>query len=316
MKTILLTLLSSFGIGSTAWAAGLGATCETTADCGDGLECAVVGGSDCACAAGTDCGGCEATETKACVPGPCASDADCGDGYVCASFEVPCAGATPEPACPPDASCPEPQSGGADRDCQPESRSVCAPRWVLPCADDAACGDGFTCTLEESCSCAGSSGSDVPPSDPDDASDPAPPDEDDCTCEPGTTKWCQANTITCDDDAQCPDGWSCLRGDTTTETCAAPAGGEPECAPSEPADDDTSGTCAPPGASYGGDSRDVGQELGIPTDAAFDGSNETPHTPTDGTPSAASGGCGGADGALGFALVGLALALVTRRRVA
>lgn len=317
MKPLLIGLVVMLGSG-TALGAGLGEECEVASDCAEGLACEVIGGVDCACPAGPDgsaddCEACTPVEERACVPGPCSDDGDCGDGFVCATFEVPCAGSTP--SCDPDSSC-EPRE---EEPCEEETLSVCAPRWVLPCADDAACGDGFTCVAEEICTCSGGGSDDPRGEEPDGSGDEfAPPPEDDCACEPGDTKWCKPDEITCDADAQCPDGWSCGHGDTASTPCALPedGSGEPNCMPREE-EEPGPGRCEPPGGAYGGDSRDLGEELGIPTNAEFDdGASTDPDGPTNGAVTDPATGCGASGGALGLMLALAGLALAFRRRVA
>jgi hypothetical protein len=138
-----------------------------------------------ACAPGSDCPPCDAT-VLACVPEPCSSDADCETDMVCLKqTQQECSGEA-APACPPGATCDLPAPAPAE--CNTVESSQCVPRWSLPCATAASCGDGFSCVERESCSCPGSpgssgggssgsggasSGGSTPPSRP--GTEPAPP---------------------------------------------------------------------------------------------------------------------------------------------
>jgi hypothetical protein len=299
----------------SAWAA-LGDTCATDADCGAGLVCETVGGTACACAAGESCDCPEATELKACMPGPCESDTDCGDGLICVSYEVPCA--TPAIACTPDSECPEPPP------CTPTTASVCAPRWVLPCEQASDCGEGFTCDPIEVCTCSGGASEPATPvpAPPDSGSgdsgssgsgdsgssgssdSEAPPPPEDCTCAPGEEFACRPVEVACEDDAACPSGWSCIKADAVSTPPCAP---DQPCDPLPPQEPMTSGTCAPAGWALASDTGTGGTDRGL---EVANGSAEVAPTasPTSDVQTSGGGCAGGAASATFlFALGGLIL---------
>ena len=221
--------------------------CEVDADCEQGFECQVTGGSSCAgpaCAPDEDCEPvvCETEEFRSCVPGSCETDSDCAENMVCESHEL---GACSQPACSSDGDCPE-------AECTSEVYSRCEYRWNLSCEAAADCGEGFDCVELEECSCSGgeagvptdnagtpgagataSSGSTsagsgtqasggapssggegaagpVPPADP--AVDPlAPALPPDCECAPSGVGYCALQEIECGSDAECPADWSCVK---------------------------------------------------------------------------------------------------------
>jgi len=324
-------------VGSPGARAAIGDACEVDADCGAGLACEIVGGTGCACPSGGECEPCESEDIKACVPGPCATDADCGAGLVCVTFEVPCANVS-TPDCPPGVDCGSAEDDEA-RGCEdgPETASICAPRWVLPCEAAADCGAGFTCEPIEICECSGGGGTPTDPgvpasgggsdssgssgsSDDDEGGARMPPPEEDCTCAPGDSNQCRPIEVACDDDADCAEGWSCDRAPVAT-TCAVPEGGDAGSCDERPAEPGP-GVCQPAGW-YGGGGRD--DDFGVPTDAqevahAGDGGGvpngpEVDEDGVGGNATTPSSGCGGApaSSALALALAGLALALRRRR---
>jgi hypothetical protein len=222
-------------------------TCSSNADCGQGFECTVVGGTGCAssgaapaCPPGGDCPladrgpqpECTPTYIMACTPAHCTSDAQCAAGMVCHAWTSGCAStdfAAPDCACPSDA--PDCGCGGTVPACTPTTESFCTPRYMLPCSQAADCGQGFSCEQQQSCGCAGggSAGSPAPnPSDPAEpgAGAPLPPDtgtagssgmsppadplpEPDCTCEPSGIFACIPQEIACESTSDCPGGWLC-----------------------------------------------------------------------------------------------------------
>ena len=269
ITTTLTAALPVLGAGVT-WAVPAAppseGECAEDSQCPAGYTCEVTGGSSCACPAGEACDCGAPVEYRSCVPGPCASDADCGDGMVCATYEVPCAGV--DVPCSSDGNCGEPPPS-----CESETKSICAPRWVLPCQVDADCGSGFTCEETEICTCSGGGGTPTEPDSPGggdsgsgssgEAPDAMPP-ADDCTCEPSGTKYCHAVEVTCSDASACPSGWTCETY-TSAIDCAAPDpadGSEPPpCdVPADPPA--SSGICLPP---YGGTF-----DSGVPRDASAD----------------------------------------------
>lgn len=137
------------------------------------------------CAPGSDCPPCQGT-VLACVPEPCSSDSDCDTDMVCLEqTQTECSGSGEAPACAPGEKCDAPPPEPAD--CNTVTTSQCVPRWTLPCATAANCGDGFSCVEQESCGCTGSSGGSsgsggassggaTPPSTP--GTEPAPPSSD------------------------------------------------------------------------------------------------------------------------------------------
>jgi len=108
------------------------------------------------------------------------------------------------------------------------------PRYVLPCATASDCGSGFQCeSTGQECSCSGSNGS-AGGSDPADGGTPAPvpaPAEPDCVCEPSKELRCQAASVSCEKNGDCPADWSCAvvasRGDCTSPATPTPNPGDP-----------------------------------------------------------------------------------------
>jgi hypothetical protein len=255
------------------------ASCGSDSACGYGFECVVVGTSGCPptppCASDAACPEpepCTATDVYGCAPAHCQQDADCASGMVCHGWEQPCA--TTDCACPPGQEC----DCGAPVSCEPETVSLCTPRYLLPCQTAADCGTGFTCQEAETCTCSGSGGkapagsgsgaAPLPPSDGEADPAPTPPD---CTCEPSGVKQCVPQEIGCDSDAACPAGWTCEAGDiATTPGCAGP-----DC-PTQPAPTPTPSQCRPP--YYGG-----GGGVGVSTPTA-PGSGGGKETPNEGAP--------------------------------
>jgi hypothetical protein len=249
--------------------------CADDSDCDGGFSCQVAGTSgacavpacapddaDCAKLA-PECG--EPMEFKACQPAPCEEDSDCGGGnMVCHEYEQPstCSGGT-APAAAPMMVCPDGQDCPAEKPAEPppqpecttpETKSVCTPRYVLPCEHDADCGAGFNCKERISMSCsgsgsAGSSSGGSTPSDPgaggadgggDDAKpalEPAPlPADETCTSEPTGEFYCELQEMPCDATADCPADFECVSNPNRAVCVSA---GEPTtpsdgAAPSDP----------------------------------------------------------------------------------
>ncbi len=267
-------------------------TCSADTDCQHGFTCQVTGMSACAsspCAPGQTCPPpppCTPTEYKECEPGPCTVDTDCADGMVCDSQDVSnCTEPAPLPSCPPDQKCPVP-----DPVCTTTTVKQCVPRYMLPCTADADCGAGFTCVPDQECGCSGgggfgvadagvAKGGDLPPPPPT-ATAPAPvpttsggvptpapapttsggvptpaPVPTDCTCTNLPTSHCQANTVSCTSNTDCPANWTCdiatvISGGSGS--CSKNADGSMTCTtdPTPPPPAPTSGTCAPPYSGY------------------------------------------------------------------
>ncbi|MCB9727328.1 MAG: hypothetical protein H6746_02465 [Deltaproteobacteria bacterium] len=267
--SMLVLSLGALGLSTSAFAADEG-ECLTDAECPQGYTCEITGGSGCACPSEGPCTPCETVDYHECVPGPCQSDADCGDGLVCVSWTESCDALTTTPACAPDVPCeqapaPEPEQ------CEPVTRSACAPKWAAPCEAASDCGAGFDCVAVESCTCGGvetspptpadAGSADAAPAVPRDPAEggsgaPAPPEErpDDsaCDCGPSGELMCQPQERECDTAAECPAEWSCEHGDTASPppTCVAMPGGESSC--DVPASDaeaaaPSKGICYPPG---------------------------------------------------------------------
>ncbi len=166
---------------------------------------------------------------------PCSVDADCGDPYlVCTPTQVyacfPVDGGTI--LNPPDA--------GACQTQIPSTVSLCTPSYQWPCHIASDCGPaGFTCKLNAGNVCTSSG----------------------CTA----IAQCESNYVQCDQDSECPAGWSCY----------APTGGNASgCAASGCDGDAGAGGAASPKACY-------------PPYASFHGSSVA-GTPSVSTPHAAT----------------------------
>jgi MYXO-CTERM domain-containing protein len=295
--TALAGLFWLSAVGSAAAAEPCGDT-----SCPKGYACEEVAAAcpAIACAPGSECPPCDAT-VLACVPEPCSSDADCETDMVCLKqTQQECSGEA-APACPPGATCDLPAPAPAD--CNTVESSQCVPRWSLPCATAASCGDGFSCVERESCSCSGSDGGGssgsggasgggstppsrpgtepAPPSDPGNSgsdddkapepaevppSDPATPLPPDCVCEPSGEKACVLNEVACDADSDCPSGWTC--GDNPDGVCWASSDGSTGCEPGDPPK-----LCLPPYTNLGGG--------GYPTRGEDSGGSGSPTTPDE-----------------------------------
>lgn len=288
------------------------AACTTNTDCPQGFTCQVIGQTTCpaiACAPGETCPTCTPTTAMDCMPAPCTTDADCGPDMVCYTQTSTVCSA---PTCAPGTTCSNLTT------CTDTTTSTCVPKYTLPCTTDSDCGTGFSCVPEQSCVCSGGSvgtgstgGGTVstgyvdggvttsptqpypydgggildpyyPPPYPYDAGSGS------CTCTPGTTSYCQAQTITCTTNANCPTGWTCQEvggytmcsgvastmdgGGTTTPTCTT-----------------VSGTlqCVPPYSQYvyptktGTYTAANGETLGAPTAGATSSPDGGQHTVGD-----------------------------------
>jgi len=280
-------------------------SCNDDSECEQGFECTVVGASGCAAAApapscipGQPCDApepqpCETVELKACTPAACTSDAQCAEGMVCHSWTQPCAsGGCACSSDVPDCKCDPPPA------CEPETTSMCTPRYLLPCEQASDCGAGFTCEQQAvPCACGGSSaGAPTPGAGAADPGAPgfAPPagsggqpsgeplpNPEPCVCEPSNVYTCVAQVIECTNDAACPAGWACEQ-EAQADRPACGGDGCPEPEPLPPA----RSICRP--VYYGSGGVDVGLP-GVP------GSDPAP-TGNVGSGDAESGDNKGADG--------------------
>jgi len=299
--------------------------CVEDADCPTGYVCDVVGGVGCAtvaCPPDEPCPEPEPCENQVfmgCVPAPCTDDADCGEGMVClsVSYEICSASTCADIVCPEGAECPEPEPCDTRSECEQRNEAFCAPSWVAPCQADADCGEGFNCVQGEQCSCDGG-GANVPS----DGGDPQEQPEPSCTCEPSGEMYCQPQEITCAQDSDCPEGWTCAETPSTGACSYDATTGEEQCTETEP------GTpmCAPPyWDSWGGSNGDYQDALERATGAEGEidlDSGEPPAAPQDDN----SDGDEGADAPVLFTcasgqvssgtavLLGLALGLLMRVR--
>jgi hypothetical protein len=312
--------------------------CSTSADCDKGFECQEVGVSDCTapapdCPPNTDCKPaapepCAPQALMECVPAACNIDSDCGAGMVCHDWTQVCPSVGC--ACPsnqPDCSCDVPA-------CEPSTEKLCTPKYVLPCTAAADCGTGFTCEEIIAGSCSGSSGSGggadpVPPSEgrplppegaagaPADvpAGGPLPPD---CTSEPTGEFMCVPQRITCDSDAECLAGWTCVAdGNVSAPACD---GGDCFAAP-EPDPQPVTNHCEP--KYYRGGVAGVDDDFGTPTSGGpkgEDGGAQNPEAASNGDADANDssacqmGRAPASRGVLGIALMLGALFGLSRRR--
>jgi len=244
--------------GGVAWQTAAGGSGATFAAAG-GATYAVAGGASKTMpvpvggSAGVSCG---TVQVKQCVASPCTADSECSVGWSCktdAYSTCPTAPATNGgasaigiPAAAGVGNAGFVAAGGSASDvampvggssavvCTTVSQSTCQPNAQGPCtvADD--CGPGYDCVEQTSCGCSGSAsvGSSsgtagaanymmpYPGTGGSGATAPA------CTCSSTGVKGCQAQTIACLADADCPETWSCVGvGDPTaavTATCQPP----------------------------------------------------------------------------------------------
>lgn len=158
----------------------IGQPCNSDAHCSTGETCEILE-HECpkACPDGQTCSGeCSPETYGSCQPASCASDADCGNGTLCIEFEG--------------------------------TRRICAPHYMTACDSSAECGTGpFACTLPD-CPCAdGNCNSQVIDAGliaPGDAhTDGAGGHE----CPANTPKECAVGHISCTNDDDCSDAWTC-----------------------------------------------------------------------------------------------------------
>ncbi len=256
MKTRVLAIVSFICAATLSLAASPLAAqdCASDEDCPKNYACEVVGGSDCAyaCPDGNPCtlpDDCVAEEIKGCVAQPCTDDSQCEEGMVCHSYTYDeCSGGSGVD-CLPEEQCLEPEPV----QCETVTESRCVPSYQAPCEQSADCGEGFDCVERMDCRCSGggtggaSGGGEVPvdsdeadggaaePASGDFGTDPSPvPDpelpssseEVPCECAPSGDFYCKMHEISCETEAECPEGWTCEPTAYGTATCAAPAEGE------------------------------------------------------------------------------------------
>lgn len=294
--------------------------CMTNADCGEGFECASVGGvsNGMACGSDDDCLDAVPMPTEefyACVPAECQTNEDCGPGLECLDFGW---SVCPAIACADD-DCP-------DVECEEVTEAYCAPAYIGGCEIAADCGEGFNCIAEEICECSGS-GAVPPDGDREDAA-PEMPWEDECTCSPSEDYYCEPIEAACLVDADCIEGWSCDQGMVSEPVLPGGPDGEdsvpaPQPDPVDPGMID--GVCVPPYGEFWTPDRNGGgyDEATESTTGHTDTNVEVPATPsvddpsTDPTrPESEDGGCQvtPARAPLGALLGGLFGLVALRRR--
>jgi len=121
-------------------------------------------GCDCQCPECPEPPPCEPRFVKTCVyePKTCSTDDDCDAGFTCVAEEVCSGGCTcgscvcpscPEGATCPPCDCPEPEPCTCDTEPSCEvTGHHCEPKQI-PCAEDAQCPEGWTCTPVGGTSC-------------------------------------------------------------------------------------------------------------------------------------------------------------------
>lgn len=184
--------------------------CSADADCADGEICAIYE-YDCApCLEGEECPPCASGTIGECVAAPepiptCNSDADCDAGDVCVSYTYEaCAGRDVVLPCDVEGDEPCAMPPVMDDECESYSEAYCVPPYYAPCQADADCGPGFVCRTAEICSC--SSGVDFD-------GNGEPNTMDDCLCEPSREMYCELIPVSCDSDADCESGLTCISED-------------------------------------------------------------------------------------------------------
>jgi hypothetical protein len=226
--------------------------CDAANPCPTGFEC-ITGSDDRACPAvdcaeGEECLQPECTggytyaycAPKACDPNGAADQ--CGDDMVCFSYESGSCSSGGAAPCAEGADCP--MVDPVEPECTTTVESYCTFKYVPPCEEAIDCGEGFECVQYEIMSCPGSAGGDTPvsgtggassggdmagapaPAQDAGASDPVPPEleapvDNGCTTELSAEKYCKAIEVTCETDAECLDGWTCVDvGGTAVGGCA------------------------------------------------------------------------------------------------
>jgi hypothetical protein len=290
-RRLLVILVVPFVMVALSQSAQAQAECDSDADCIDGFICESMGAMTCSvvCTPDGECSedpDCEAEEFSACIPGPCTSDDDCSEGMRCLELEfVEGCAAEPMPDCPPpgEGECPDYDPMPSDEDCgEVITESFCLPEWIGPCDTAADCGDGFECVPDEMCTCSGGTDSDFAPcpDDEPDCADEREEWEDDCLCEPTDETYCRPAELECDEDAACPEGWTCEEMGSMDTPCWIEEDGTEHCdeSPVEAPD----GYCMPPyfddwgwgGGSSSSDESGIDFEEAL--DAATGGGNARP----------------------------------------
>jgi MYXO-CTERM domain-containing protein len=349
LRGSLATLFALGALGAARTAAANPTSCSADSDCTKGFTCQVEGMSTCpgvvcvspagdldaaVCPPPPVCG--PPQVIKGCLPGPCTMDSDCATGMVCyADTYTNCGASVPVASCPPNADCAVPAvDAGA---CSTATMKSCVPSYDLPCTVDSDCGDGFTCVPDTITSCSGS-GSASPGSGPIDASVTAveagtvgvgafdggsfPPPS--CTTTTGSTSSCQAKTITCATNADCPSTWTCVaQPQAVSNICAGPAsldGGVPVCGSPDPGPPQM--LCEPPYADLGTGSGGgaLSGNGSAPVAASGSPNANGGAVGSRSAPTGSSGGCQmatpgtGSGGVSLLALLGLTTVLSRRRR--
>jgi MYXO-CTERM domain-containing protein len=306
-------------------------TCAQSTDCPKGFSCQTsTVYPPCpaiACATGSDCvqPKCDPETISQCTPVPCTSTDDCAAGMVCYTQTIQDCPVQTTPACPPNVVCPPPTPEPAPS-CTMTTTSSCVPKYLLPCTTASDCGDGFACVHDQVGSCSGGSG--VTPSE-DGGPPEVTPTDPVCMTMTLSTSHCEANTLICTSNGDCPSGWTCeaqLQA-VSNVACAGPVsidGGTtvPDCP--TPTPEPVQKQCQPPYAdlastgTFGSDtSLGSGSGASAPQTAAPE--NPTAEKSATGPDAASDGGCTmgsghGGNGAFSLlGIVGLA-GLVFRRR--
>ena len=227
MNTFERLIVMMVGVGLASVYATNATACETDEDCGAGYVCTTYSYVTPDCDSQPDCaeddaecldklaeiasdcdGGGEVIEDSYCERASCEVDADCGDTMICLEYESRwCSGSDGE-VCDDDGC----EIVEEDPVCGVDVYRECGYPYEAPCMADADCGAGFTCVPEEICSC--SAGSDESVYDADSGIYGIGATEEDlteeCSCEPTGENYCQLQEIECTDDADCPEGLSCI----------------------------------------------------------------------------------------------------------
>jgi hypothetical protein len=324
-QTLRTSLATFLGLAALALApaaraqtAGAPATCDAGSACAHGFTCQVSGGTACpaiACLGDGACETCTPQFTYSCEPATCETDSDCATGMVCyTDSATSCPGVATPPKCPaeqPDCGvAPAVQDAGA---CVTTTSKTCVAQYQLPCTASSDCGPGFNCVADTATECsgggsAGSAGSASGATSGGVANGtnastaPAVAEDGGCTTTPTGTSSCQAQTITCTTDADCPATWTCTAAivacaniDPAVVDGAAPV--NDPCTTATPAS-----TCTPPYAWLGAYGAVSNGESSAPTSASLSdggtattttgaGSNAAAGSAASSAPHASSGGC-------------------------
>jgi Cys-rich repeat protein len=293
--------------------AAYGQTCTADTDCPDGYSCVFTPCAMYDCAPDQECPPIDCHTEGRCsqdggsyggwVPeSDCAADADCPAGFTCDEVSLPCATEVPAtcacaaPACDPASGectaeekcdCSDQGAPLPETDCTPTSVKLCVYH-EKECASDADCAEGFECAEQQMCSGGGSAGCACT-----DCACPTCPEGEECPCdcpadpppceceEPVYTEptcevtghFCQAKSIPCAADADCPANWTCLEvgvacGCPAMEYYCDPAANEacPEVPPCDCGGVEAEKYCSPDG--WAGYDYGVGTSESAPQDGA------------------------------------------------